>query len=407
MIEVITGSEAAAYGVLLSRPEVICAYPITPQSRIPELLSEFCAQERLGAVFVNAESEAGAIGYIAGASAGGVRVFSSTASQGLALMHEELHWIAGSRLPVVITVANRSLGAPGHISVDLIDSLSQRDTGWMQFYCESNQEVLDTIIQAYKTSETVSLPSMVCLDGVYLSYLAESVDIPEQERVNEYLPPFEAKIRVPWGYKLYLRSPTEPRTDPKGVDPTDGPRFMRGRYQLHKWEGKCLDAFSRANEEFQALFGRGYLPIEEYKCNDADTVVVMVGSSAGTCRDVIDRLRESGHKVGMVKFKMFRPFPRELTRNILAGRKKIAVIERDLSPGQCGIFFQEIKWALCQDIPMYGFICGLGGGDITPELIEKAILFAINNDPPPQETIWLGLEAEVCDDYDKKTIRIS
>ena len=407
MTKCITGNESVAYGVLLSRPKVICAYPITPQSRIPELLSEFCAQGLLDARFVNAESEAGSIGYVAGASAGGVRVFTATSSQGLALMHEELHWIAGSRLPVVMAVVNRSLGAPGNISTDLIDSLSQRDTGWMQFYCESNQEVLDTVIQAYKISESVSLPSMVCLEGVYLSYVAESVDIPEQERVDEYLPPYDPKARAPWGYKMYFRSPTEATIDPGLTNPTDGAAFMRDKYQLHKLESKCLDAFMKANDKFHAVFGRGYPPVDEYRCNDANTAVVMAGSSAGTCRDVIDRLREEGYKVGMVKLKMFRPFPKELVTEALANREKIIVIERDLSPGQCGIFYQEIKWALQKDIPMYGFVCGLGGGDITPELIEKAVLFAIRSEPPQQEVIWLGLRQEARDDYDRSTIRVS
>ena len=406
MLKVITGNEAAAYGAMLSRPEVICAYPITPQSRIPELLSEFCAQGLLKGKFVNVESEMGSIGYVSGASAGGVRVFTATSSQGLAWMHEGLHWAAGARLPIVMANVNRPFTPPGNITSDQTDSMSQRDTGWMQFYCESNQEILDTIIQAYRVSELISLPSMVCLDGVYLSHIYESVEIPEQDMVDKYLPPYEPTFTIDWGYKLYYKIPTI-RTDPG--NPTDGAFFMLNRYELHKAESECVDVVLRANEEFQALFGRGYPPVEKYKCEDADLVVVICGSAAGTCRSVIDGLRDKGHKVGLVKLKMFRPFPRELIKKALGERKKIAIIERDLSPGQCGILHQEIKWALhMKNVPVYGFVSGLGGGDITPELIEKAILFTMNEEPPQQEVIWLGLvKKEVSDEFDRINIKIS
>lgn len=403
MIKVVTGNEAAAYGALLSRPDVVCAYPITPQSRMAEQLSEFHAQGLLKGKFINVESEMGSIGYATGASAGGVRVFTATSSQGLAWMHEGLHHAAGARLPIVMAVVNRSLSAPSNLGADQIDSLSQRDTGWMQFYCESNQEVLDTVIQAYKISESLSLPSMVCLDGVYLSYISESIDIPEQEKVDEYLPPYRPMFReTGFTYRVYQNFP--PGALGYREDHFDD--YMKARYFLHKEESKCVASFLRANEEFQALFGRGYPPLEEYKCEDAEVVVVMSGSAVGTCRYVINRLREQGHKVGLIKLKMFRPFPKELVRNALKGRKKIAVIERDLSIGQCGIFYQEIKWALNTNmvhefIPFYGFVAGLGGLDITPKLIEKAILFTINEDPPQQEVLWLGLkEGEISGEYD-------
>lgn len=402
MIKVLTGNEAAAYGALLSRPDVVCAYPITPQSRIPELLSEFCAQGLLKGKFVNVESEMAAIGYVTGASAGGVRVFTATASQGLAWMHEGLHNAAGSRLPIVMVIANRPLCAPANLTTDQTDSLSQRDTGWLQFYCESNQEILDTVIQAYKISETLSLPSMVCLDGIYLSHVSESVDIPEQEDVDGYLPPYQPSFRIPgYTYKLYADYP--PEEIGYRMDRFDD--FMKARYLQHKQEGKAVETALRVNREFQTLFNRGYLPVEEYKCEDAEVVVVMVGSAVGTGRFVVDRMRAQGHQVGLVKIKMFRPFPRELVRKTLKGRKKIAVIERDLSVGQCGIFYQEIKWVLNTNVdhqftPIYGFIAGLGGIDITPELIEKAIQFTINENPPQQEILWLGLnQGEITKEY--------
>jgi pyruvate/2-oxoacid:ferredoxin oxidoreductase alpha subunit len=401
MIKVTTGNEAAAYGALLSRPDVICAYPITPQSRIPELISEFCAQGLLNGKFVNVESEMAAIGYVTGASAGGVRTFTATSSQGLAWMHEGLHNAAGSRLPIVMTIVNRPLCAPANLTVDQTDSLSQRDTGWLQFYCESNQEILDTVIQAYKISEVVSLPSMVCLDGVYLSHVSESVDIPEQEKVDKYLPPYRPKFReMGYTYKIYQSYPHEE----VGYRMERFEDFMKARYLQHKVELGSIETVLKANEEFKVLFGRGYPPVEEYRCEGADVVVVMSGSAVGTCRSVIDSLRDRGHKVGLVKLKMFRPFPRDLIRKSLRGRKKIAVIERDLSVGQCGIFYQEIKWALNtnvdhQHVPVYGFIAGLGGLDITPQLIEKAIVFTETQDPYPQEILWLGLkEGEISEE---------
>lgn len=392
MIKIISGNEAAAYGAMLSRPQVIAAYPITPQSRIPEQLSEFVAQGVLKAVYKNMEAEVGVIGYLCGASAGGVRTFTATSGPGLLVMHEHLHTIAGSRLPVVMAVVNRT-GGPTEVA--LSDTLSQRDTGWMQFYCESNQEVLDTIIQAYRVSEWVKLPSMVIQEGIYLSYLYEATDIPDQEKVDSYLPPYKPEFIV----------------SPRIVSPRRGIDRMTERYQMQKLLDSCVDIVLRANEEFEAIFGRGYLPVEEYKCDDADVVVVLQGSPVGTGRYVIDRMRENGHKIGLAKLKMFRPFPKELIRKVLGGRKKIAIIERDISSGQCGIFHQEIKWALnmpkVEGIPIYGFVSGLGGADISPQLIEKAILFTMQNDPPEQDVIWLGIgKKETSDDYDRSTVQI-
>lgn len=405
MIKVLSGNEAAAYGALLCRPKVVCAYPITPQSRIPELLSEFHAQGLLEGKFVNVESEMSALGYVTGAAQAGVRVFTATSSQGLAWMHEGLHWTAGARLPIVLVNVNRPLGSPWNLTCDHSDSLSQRDTGWMQLYCESNQEVIDTVIQAYKVAESVSLPCMVCMDGVYLSYVTESVDIPDQREVDEYLPPYKPTLVRDNRYKMIKKDPPE-LVDYEQID------FMTNRYQLHKLESKCIDTVIRANNEFRKLFGRGYPPVEEYQCEDAEVVVVMSGSAVGTCRYVINMLRDEGYKVGLVKLKMFRPFPKELIRSALSRTKKVAVIDRDLSPGQSGIINQEIKWALNTNsekhfVPIYGFVSGLGGADITPNLIQKAILFTIKEDPPSGEVIWLGPVKQPGDDYDKNTIKIS
>ncbi len=367
MLKLMTGNDAAAYGARLSRPEIVCAYPITPQSQIPEKLAYFHGRGELKGRFVNVESEMAALGYVTGAAICGVRVFTATSSQGLAWMHEGLHWAAGARLPIVLVNVNRPLGAPWNLTCDQTDSLSQRDTGWLQFYCESNQEILDTVIQAYSISETLSLPSMVCLDGVYLSYLSETVDIPDQEMVDQYLPPLNPGYKIEGGgWKLYDIFP--PDQNPHAGD------LMADRYELHKRESQCLATATACDEAFRAVFGRGYSPVEEYCCEDADVVLVMSGSAVGTARDVIDRIREEGHRVGLLKIKMFRPFPKDLLREKLAGRKKIAVIERDLSPGQCGIFYQELKWALCgseEPLELFGFVSGLGGGGYNTGIDHK------------------------------------
>ena len=406
MIKVITGNEAAAYGALLAKPEVVCAYPITPQSRIPEQISEFQAQGLFKGKFINVESEVAAMGYVIGASAGGVRVFTATSSQGLAVMHEQLHWASGARLPIVMVNVNRPLAAPWNLVSEQTDSLSQRDTGWMQFYCESNQETLDTVLQAYKTSEAVGLPSMVCMDGVFLSYIAETVDIRNQEKVDAYLGVYRPEFTSQrYGYKIFMKSP------PQAMTPGRPPSFMLDRYELFKLEMQGLDKFVEANEEFKSIFGDGYLPVEEYKADDADVVVVTMGSAVGTCRHVIDEMRKEGTSVGLVKLKVFRPFPKQLIRKSLLGRKKIAVIDRNISHGQCGFTHQEIKWSLnmpgIAPPPTYGFIAGLGGEDITPELVKKALQFTIDNDPVDQDVIWLGLaEKRQYDDYDKTTIQV-
>ncbi len=393
MIKVVTGNEAAAYGAMLSRPKLICAYPITPQSRIPELLSEFCAKGILDGDFINVESEMGAINYVTGASSGGIRVFTATASQGLAWMHEGLHNVAGSRLPIVMVIVNRPLCAPANLTCDQTDSLSQRDTGWMQFYCESNQEILDTVIQAYKISETVSLPSMVCMDGIYLSHVSESIEIPDQKDVDQFLPPYEPSYRHDgYTYKLYANYPL----DQVGYQRESFMDYMKARSIQHRVEATSIEVVEEVNENFKEQFGRGYEPVESYLCDDADIVVVTSGSTVGTVRAVVDDYREKGKSVGLVKIKMFRPFPKGLIRKALNNKKKIMVIDRNLSVGQCGIMYQEIKWALNSngDIstgPIFGFVAGLGGIDITQDLIQSAIDHVFLHEKPQDEFQWLGL----------------
>jgi len=276
----------------------------------------------------------------------------------------------------------------------------------MQLYCESNQEVLDTVIQAYRVAETMCLPVMVCLDGVYLSYLMESVDIPDQDKVDKYLPPYDPHrrelVRAITGETIVNGRWKRPLPE------SGSARLSRTahKYEQHKRTIKCLEEATRANEEFEAIFGRSWPLVEEYRCDDADVIIVPLGSAAGTGRHVVNDLRERGHKVGLVKLKMFRPFPVELVRKSLSG-KKVAVIERNISPGQCGTIYQEIKWALYDGTPVYDFVGGMGGEDISPQLIEKAIMYAMENEPPQQESIWLGIEERTeADDYDRQSVKV-
>ena len=396
MIKLLTGNEAAAYGALMARADVVCAYPITPQSRIPELLSEFYAQGKLKGRFVNVESEMSAIGYLTGASAAGVRVFTATSSQGLAWMHEALHNASGSRLPMVMTVVNRPLCAPANLTCDQSDSLSQRDTGWLQFYCETNQEVLDTVIQAYRLAESISLPVMVCLDGIYLSHVYENVAVPDQEQVDRFLPPYRPTYKVDgYTYKLYQNYPPEE----VGYRMDDFGDHMKARSIQH---GVLRSAVARAIEldrEFHEVFGRGYPLVETYECQGADMALVVSGSAVSTARLVIDQLREEGKSVGLVKLKMFRPFPDELVRDALKSMKKVLVIERDLSAGQGGIFHQEISAALNSlpgnDKPtVFGFVAGLGGKDITADLFRLAISYSESKQAPESNPLWLGLDGD-------------
>lgn len=382
----LTGNEAAAYGAMLAQPAVVCAYPITPQSQIPEQLAVFSAQGQLKGKFVNVESEMAALGYVTGAAIAGARVFTATSSQGLAWMHEGLHWAAGAGLPMVLVNVNRPMGAPWNLTCEQTDSLSQRDTGWLQFYCASNQEILDTVLQAYRLSERVSLPVMVCLDGVYLSYLSETVEVPEPQEAERFLPPFRARHKiVGGGWKLFDVFPE--RLPPHAGD------MMATRHEQHQRTQGALDQAIAIDQEFSAQFGRSHPPVEAYRLGDADIALVTMGSAVGTARDVVDRQREMGRKVGLLKIKMFRPFCRDLVRRALRNVSTAAVLDRNLSVGQGGMVWQELGWALQGMIPrerIFGFVAGLGGADINTELIAKALDYAALTRQAPTEAIWLG-----------------
>lgn len=383
MKKVIMGNHAASYAAKLCRVQVISAYPITPQTQVVEMLSEMCASGELNAKFIPVESEHSAMAAVIGASATGVRAFTATSSHGLLLMHEMVHWAAGSRLPIVMAEINRAVGPGWNIWTDQNDSLSQRDTGWMQIYVESNQEVLDTIIQGYKIAETVLMPLMVVLDAFYLSHTYEPVDIPELEQVDAYLPPYRPR------YKLDVNDPHAFN----GLAMPDVYMEMRWKMQTALEQAKSVAA--AADAEFGRQFGRSYGLVEGYRLDDAPVVLVTSGTATSTAREVIDELRAAGHKIGLLKMRLFRPFPSELVREKLAGVRKVAVLDRNIGFGMGGIFAQEIKAALCNQTSrpiVFDYVAGLGGRDITPQTIAEIAQYTLTHDQPEVETMWVGLK---------------
>jgi pyruvate/2-oxoacid:ferredoxin oxidoreductase alpha subunit len=383
MKKVITGNQAVAYGVILSRVDVISAYPITPQTTIVEELSELVASGRSKTIFLKVESEHSAMAALIGASTGGVRCFTATSSHGLAYMHEMLHWASGARLPIVLVNVNRAIGPPWNIWSDQSDSLSQRDTGWIQLYCENNQEVLDTILQAYRIAEFVKLPVMVVLDAYVLSHTSEAVEIPTMEEVDQFLPAFCPE---------YLIDTQEPRTFSAIATPET---FLEFRYKTQEAMEQVPEVARKADDEFRSRFGRGYGGIERYGKEGAEILLMTSGTVTSTSRIVIQKMIGNGCSVAGIKIKRFRPFPFEEIHEEIQGAKKLVVIDRNLSAGVGGIFAQELRASLYsrKERPqVFGFISGLGGRDITPELIEEAVQYALEHDRPEEEILWLGLK---------------
>ncbi|MGC9221628.1 MAG: transketolase C-terminal domain-containing protein [Solirubrobacteraceae bacterium] len=364
MLKQIEGSQAVAQAVAMCRPEVICAYPISPQTHIVETLSRFVKDGTLAPCeFVNVESEFAAMSVAIGASATGARAYTATASQGLLYMSEALYNASGLGLPVVMTVANRALGAPINIWNDHSDSMSQRDSGWIQLYVESNQEAVDVHIQAFRLAEELSLPVMVCMDGFILTHANERVDIPEQELVDGFLPPFVPR---------QVLDPQEPMTIGAMVGPE---AYTEVRYLGHYKQMQALDAIPEISHAFEQSFGRpaGGL-VRGYRSADAETLVVALGSVLGTIEDVVDELREEGMRVGAVALKTFRPWPGEEVRRLLQGAKRVLVLEKALSVGIGGLATQNIQSALeGTSIPVHTVIAGLGGRPITARSLRKMI----------------------------------
>jgi pyruvate ferredoxin oxidoreductase alpha subunit len=384
MKKVMVGNHAVAWGVRLARVEVISAYPITPQTQVVEKLSEMCADGTLAARFIKVESEHSAMAAVIGASATGVRAFTASSSHGLLYMHEMLHWAGGARLPVVMANINRAVGAPWNIWTDQNDSLAQRDTGWVQLYCEHNQEVVDTTIMSFKLAEALHVPVMLMLDGFYLSHTAEAVDIPDQELVDRFLPKREAP------YRLDVERPHAFG----GLVKPDA--YMEMRWMQQEAMREVPQALAAIETDWHRMFGRSYGAIESYCTEGADLVLVTSGTVTSTARAVVDQRRAAGERIGLLKVKMFRPFPTALVREALSGVPCVAVLDRNVSPGHGGIFAEELRSAL-YDLPqpvrpdVFGFVLGLGGRDITPAVIDDVIAQARAGTAPAREDIWVGV----------------
>ena len=372
MKKVIEASKAIAIGAKLCRPEVLPIYPITPQTHIVEELASMVADGELNAEIIHAESEHSAISAGVGASAAGARTFTATSSQGLALMNEILHITSGMRLPIVMAVANRSLSAPINIWNDHQDSMSARDTGWIQLYAESSQEALDTTIQAFKIAEhkDVQLPVMVCIDGFQLSHVFEPADIPTQEEVDKFVPAHRQEFRLDTAKPITFGPIAFPDT------------FMRFKEDQQKATLESSAIIKQTNKEFAGQFKRSYGDglIELYKMEKADTAIMCIGTIAGTTRTVIDELRKKGQKVGLIRIRCFRPFPAEEISKAVSGLKTLIILDRAVSYGNQGPLYTEVSAAINElraknkkSVTIKGYIVGLGGQDVTPEVIKQAV----------------------------------
>jgi pyruvate ferredoxin oxidoreductase alpha subunit len=372
-----SGSDAAAIAAKLCKPKVIGIYPITPQTRIAERLASFIANGELDAEVIEVESEHSALSACIGAQATGVRTFTATSSQGLALMHEMLFIASGLRLPIVMAVANRALSAPINIWGDHSDSIAQRDSGWIQLYVESPQEILDTTIQVYKIAESsdVLLPAMVCLDGFTLSHVFEPVDFPSQEEIDKFLPPYKPP---------YLLDPARPITaGPVGFPDS----YMEFKKQQEDAMLLALKKIKEVNKEFAKRWDRSYGDglIKTFNLEKAEIGIIAMGSICGTIKEVIKRSK----KVGLIRLRSFRPFPKREILKACKPLKSIAVIDRAYSFGSAGPLYQEVKVCLfeAREKPrVSNFIMGLGGRDIRPQDIK----FAIKN-ASKEKIFWVNV----------------
>jgi pyruvate ferredoxin oxidoreductase alpha subunit len=374
MLRQMEGSKAVAEAVARCHPEVICAYPISPQTHIVEHLSDLVRSGELEPCeFINVESEFAAMSVAIGASAAGARAYTATASQGLLYMVEALYNAAGLGLPIVMTVANRAIGAPINIWNDHSDSMSQRDSGWIQLYAETNQEAVDLHVQAFRLAEELSLPVMVCMDGFILTHAYERLEVPAQEQVDSFLPRFEPR---------QVLDPADPVTIGAMVGPE---AFSEVKYLAHAKQMQALDLIPEIAAEFTSAFGRnsGGL-IRSYRSADAETIVVALGSVLGTIEDTVDELRDQGVKVGAVGIKSFRPFPLDEVRAALGHAKRVVVLEKALAVGIGGIVSANVRMAL-SGIQLHGYtvIAGLGGRAITKRSLHGLLADAFEDKLQP------------------------
>jgi len=383
-----TGNRVAGLACKAARAKVVAAYPITPQTTVVEQIAEDVEAGKLDAKYVRVESEHSAMAACIGAAVGGVRTFTATSSHGLALMHEMLHWASAARLPIVMAVVNRAMGPPWNIWADFSDSLSQRDTGWIQFYCADNQEIFDTIIQAYKLCEDkhVFLPSMVCFEGFILSHTSMPVRIPDQKTLDDFLPPYNP----PW-----LLDVDNPVTHGSIVYPE---WYMEFRYFMYEAMENARKLIPEIDKEYGKYFGiehGGH--IDKYKCEDADLIILSMGTIGSEAKLAVDNLRRQGRKVGSARVRVFRPFPKDEIVDTVKNAQMLTVIDRQVSYGMEGPLHTEVKASLYskEDSPLTaGFIAGLGGRDVRVSDIEMMVNKSFKHlqaGKVEKEVEWVGL----------------
>lgn len=381
---VVTGDYAAAYGGMISGAEVVAAYPITPQTLIVEDFATFVNDGITDAEFIMVESEHSAMSACIAAQAAGARTFTATSSQGLALMHEMLFIAAALRLPIVMPVVNRTVAAPIGIWCEHNDSMPQRDTGWLQMSCEDNQEVLDMVIMSYKIAEhrDVLLPMMPCLDAFILSHTVEPVEAPSSDEVAQYLGKYEPVAKLDTEH-------------PMAIGTFAPPEYIQElRYHNHVAMENAKRVIRDITKDFARTFGHDYHGlIEEYRCDDAEVVLVTVGTVTGTAREVVDEMRERGKKVGLVKLRFYRPFPKEELQKIAERVEAIGVYDRAVSFGSGGPLFIETRHALYgHTIPIMNFLAGIGGRDVMKKDVEQMfeMLLDAKEGKTRKEIVWIG-----------------
>jgi pyruvate/2-oxoacid:ferredoxin oxidoreductase alpha subunit len=375
----LTGNHAVAWAARLARPKVVPVYPITPQTPVLEKITEFQAAGEFDAEVITPESEHSVMAACIPASLAGVRVFTATASQGLLLMHELLHYASGARAPIVMANVNRTVASPWAFWPDQTDSLAQRDTGWVQFYSESAQESLDTVLHAFRIAEQLLLPVLVSHDAFYVSHALEPVDVPEQALVDAYLPPYSPPHRLDTGHVESWGNVVTQQM------------FYRHRQALAEAMAKVFDVAAEADREWASLTGRSYGVVERYRCDGAAAAIVTLGSMCGTAREAVDALRDAGEAVGLVKVRLFRPLPVNELRAALAPLREVVVLDRNYSPGCGGVLHQELRAALCGLAPMpriHGFLAGVGGVNVPPSMIVELARRARTSEPAV-ESVWV------------------
>lgn len=395
-VQILTGNQAAALGARLCRVQVVAAYPITPQSSLMETLSQYVESGLLKSEFIRVESEHSAMTVCISASSVGARVLTATSSHGLLYMHEQLHWAAGSRLPVVMCCVNRAVGAPWSIFNDQQDSVSQRDTGWLQIYCRNNQEIIDTMIQAYRIAETVSVPVMICYDGFILSHTTMPVAVPTAEEVDEFLPRYQPHT---------ILDPA----NPKNINPVIFPNrklnhegvlchaYMEFRYLLHQAAIDAQKVIVDVSRAYAHKFGRDHGGLLwTYKAEDAEILVTSMGSLTMELSTAVDMLREQGVKAGLVGIRVFRPFPLAEVAEAFCRAKAIIVFEKDISYGFQGALCSDLKASLYETdirVPVVNYTAGLGGRDVKARELAAAVtesLTALQNGTDEPITKWLN-----------------